>query len=71
MKLSMIAKENLDEVDSDLITIRHELTRLLKSGKIDDEQFLLFTRLVKVFTSLHAGIINASKSEQKKPYSIL
>ncbi|MBA2735941.1 MAG: hypothetical protein H0U50_04030 [Pyrinomonadaceae bacterium] len=66
MKLSLIAKENLDEVDNDLITIRHELTRLLKSGKIDQEQFLLFTRLVKVFTSLHAGIINATKSVERK-----
>jgi len=71
MKLSLIAKENLDEVDSDLITIRHELNRLLKSGKIDEEQYLLFTRLVKVFTSLHAGIINSTKSEQTKPHTIL
>lgn len=66
MKLSMIAKEHFEEVDTELITIRHELTRLLKNGKIDQEQFLMFTRLVKVFTSLHNGIINAAKSAEQK-----
>jgi len=71
MKLSMIAKEQLDQVDSDLIIIRHELLRLLKNGKIDEEQYLLFSRLVKVFTSLHAGVIGASKSEQTKSHTIL
>ena len=71
MKLSMIAQEQLDEVDGDLIIIRHELNRLVKNGKINDEQYLLFTRLVKVLTGLHAGIIGASKSEQTKPHTIL
>ena len=62
MKLSLLAKEQLEEVDHELIIIRHELINLQKNGKINQEQFLLFSRLVKVCMSLQIGVVSAVKS---------
>jgi hypothetical protein len=62
MKLSLLAKEQLEEVDHELILIRHELSQLQKNGKINQEQFLLFSRLIKICMSLQVSVISAVKS---------
>lgn len=62
MKLSLLAKEQLEEVDHELILIRHELSQLQKNGRINQEQFLLFSRLIKICMSLQVSVISAVKS---------
>lgn len=66
MKLSLLAKEQLEDVDHELILIRHELSQLQKNGRINQEQFLLFTRLIKVCMGLQISVINAVKTAAQK-----
>jgi hypothetical protein len=65
MKLSLIAQDHLDEVDNELIIIRHELIRLKKHGNINEEQFIMFSRLIKVCMGLQASVINAARSLER------
>ena len=62
MKLSLLAKEQLEEVDHELILIRRELSQLQKNGRINQEQFLLFSRLIEICMSLQVSVISAVKS---------
>lgn len=66
MKLSLIAQDHLDEVDNELIIIRHELIRLKKHGNINEEQFVMFSRLIKVCMGLQASVINAARSVDRE-----
>ena len=66
MKLSLMAQDHLDEVDNELIIIRHELIRLKKHGNINEEQFVMFSRLIKVCMGLQASVINAARSVDRE-----
>lgn len=65
MKFSLLAKDHLDEVDNELIIIRHELIRLKQYGNIDEELFVMFSRLIKVCMGLQASVINAARSVER------